>query len=171
MGKFPLAYHITFTTYGTRLHGGDSGSVDPKHNVPGTPVMIADPDFARFNREELKQFPYMLDEPRRKLVMEAIKEVCEYRGWKLYAAHVRDQHVHTVVKGDVEPEKIMKDFKAYSSRKLNERGFDNKDRKRWTRHGSTQYKWSLKEVKNAINYVVREQGEPMEVFESGEEFL
>jgi hypothetical protein len=30
----PLAYFITFTTYGTWLHGNGAGSVDPAHNQP-----------------------------------------------------------------------------------------------------------------------------------------
>ena len=33
----PLAYHITFGTYGTRLHGNERGSVDRAHNAPGEP--------------------------------------------------------------------------------------------------------------------------------------
>jgi hypothetical protein len=34
----PLAYLITFPTYGTWLHGDERGSVDRDHNLPGTPV-------------------------------------------------------------------------------------------------------------------------------------
>jgi hypothetical protein len=33
----------------------------------------------------------------------------------------------------------MNDFKAYSSRRMNEAALDTKDRKRWARHGSTRY--------------------------------
>ena len=59
----------------------------------------------------------------------------------------------------------MNDLKAYASRNLNEAGFDGKDRKRWVRHGSTRYKWNEKDVEDAIDYVVRQQGEPLEYFE------
>ena len=36
-GSVPLAYLITFRTYGTWLHGDARGSVDREHNVFGTP--------------------------------------------------------------------------------------------------------------------------------------
>jgi hypothetical protein len=32
----PIAYFITFTTYGTWLHGDERGSVDKGHNRVGT---------------------------------------------------------------------------------------------------------------------------------------
>ena len=59
----------------------------------------------------------------------------------------------------------MNDLKAYASRKLNETGHDRPGRKRWTRHGSTKYKWNVRELEAAVEYVVRGQGEPMEVYE------
>ena len=59
----------------------------------------------------------------------------------------------------------MNDFKAYASRGLNDAGFDNRERKRWTRHGSTRKLWTWEAVEAAIHYVVREQGEPMAVWE------
>jgi hypothetical protein len=40
----PLAYFITFTTYGAWLHGRKPGSVDRDHNAPGTPFLPADPE-------------------------------------------------------------------------------------------------------------------------------
>jgi len=46
--SIPLAYLITFTTYGTWLHGDPRGSVDREHNVWGTPFL--DPDRARPGR-------------------------------------------------------------------------------------------------------------------------
>ena len=39
----PLAFFITFTTYGAWLHGDDAGSVDRDHNEPDTPLLPADP--------------------------------------------------------------------------------------------------------------------------------
>jgi hypothetical protein len=39
--------------------------------------------------EAMKQTPYLLDEPARVVVLQAIQEVCAHRGWNLLAAHVR----------------------------------------------------------------------------------
>ena len=57
--------------------------------------------------ERMDQAPYHLDQIRRDGVLEAIQEVCGQRGWSLLAAHVRSNHVHTVVQGEVPPERVM----------------------------------------------------------------
>jgi REP element-mobilizing transposase RayT len=113
----------------------------------------------------MDQPPYELDAPRRQVVLNAIREVAEYRGWQLLAAHVRTTHVHVVVSSTESPERIMNDFKGYASRRLNEAGFENAGRKRWTRHGSNPYLWKPRDVEAAVHYVLREQGEPMAVFD------
>jgi hypothetical protein len=71
--------------------------------------------------------------------------------------------LHVVEAGD-RPEKVMNDFKSYASRALNRLEADTSERKRWARHGSTRWLWKDQDVREAIRYVVEEQGEPMEVF-------
>ena len=117
-------------------------------------------------RERMDQAPYCLDQVRRDTVLTAIQEVCTHRGWCLLAAHVRTTHVHTVVEAEVGPERVMGDFKSYSSRRLNRTGLDSPDRRRWTRHGSTRWLWEPQHISAAIQYVVAEQGEAMAVFQS-----
>jgi REP element-mobilizing transposase RayT len=163
----PLAYLITFTCYGTWLHGKDPVSVDRKHKVPRTPFVAPHRKREESERRRMDQPPYELDAPRRQVVLNAIREVAEYRGWDLYAAHVRTTHVHVVVgAASVRPEKIMNDFKAYASRGLNKAGYENAERKRWTRHGSNPYLWEARDVEAAVHYVLHEQGEPMAVFDA-----
>ena len=164
----PVIYLITFACYGCHLHGSESGSVDPGHNVPGTP------DFGRefrprcFREGAHGSVSYHLDQIRRDAVLEAIQEVCVHRGWSLLAAHVRSNHVHTVVEAEVPPERVMSDFKAYASRRLNRMRLDEPNRKRWARHGSTRWLWKPQHVSAAMQYVVAEQGDAMCVFESHE---
>ena len=114
----------------------------------------------------MDQAPYNMDQIRRDAVLEAIQEVCGQRGWSLLAAHVRSNHVHTVVQAEVPPERVMNDFKAYASRRLNRISLDELDRKRWARHGSTRFLRKAEHVSAAIQYVVNEQGDAMSVFES-----
>ena len=111
------------------------------------------------------QAPYQLDERSRSWVMRAFRDGALHRGWFLLAAHVRSSHVHAVVRASESPERVVKDFKAYASRRLNQPGLDIPERKRWARHASTRYLWKREEVEQAIQYVVHEQGEPMAVFE------
>ncbi len=114
-----MRYFITFTCYGGHLHGDESGSVDRRHNQPGSRSLEADPQRASAERQEMNQGPYLLDRDSRAAVLEALREVCVHRGWTLFAAHVRTNHVHVVVEAEVRPEKVMNDFKSYASRGLN----------------------------------------------------
>ena len=101
----------------------------------------------------------------------AVRSYCElsprsarHRGWNLLAAHVRTNHVHVIVEAEVQPEKVMNDFKAYASRALNRLDGHEPGRRRWARHGSTRWLWRDQDVGEAIRYVVEQQGEPMAVF-------
>jgi REP element-mobilizing transposase RayT len=164
----PLAYLITFTCYGTRLHGHDAGSVDRDHNVYGTPALPANLKRVASEEGRARGQPYKLNGARRPAVLAAIQALCSHRGWNLLAAHVRTQHVHLVVGAEESPEKILHDVKAYASRALNHACLDETKDQRWALHGSTRYLWKPEQVGAAIHYVVREQGEPMAVWERAE---
>jgi REP element-mobilizing transposase RayT len=153
---------ISWTCYGQWLHGNQRGSVDPEHNVLHEPWLAPDPERQDAEGEAMTQHPYELDEPRRRVVLDAIREVCKHRGWILHAVHVRALHVHVVVSGEATPERMMNDFKAYASWALNRAGFDDRSRKRWTRHGSTRYINDPSYLHGAVNYVLNKQGTPMQ---------
>lgn len=159
-----MRYFITFVCYGAHFHGDEAGSVDRDHNQHGT--RFADPSPVRIvvERQLMDQAPYRLDKSRRAAVLQAIHEVCEHRGWTLWAAHVRTNHVHLVVEADVRPEIAMNTVKSYASRSLNRLQLDQPCRKRWARHGSTRWLAKDDDVLEAIRYVVWGQGEPMEVY-------
>src|SRR5262249_2721206 len=132
----PLAYSITFTTYGAWLHGQSPGSVDDEHSQVGTPFVEPNPKRRAAIRQEMTQEPYLLDAVRRKIVCDAIIEECRFRRWTLHALHVRSNHVHLVVTAEREPQFVMRACKANASKRLNQAGFENAERKRWTAHGS-----------------------------------
>ena len=157
-----MRYLITFACYGAHMHGDDTGSVDPRHHVPGTPVLQSDSRRLTAERRQVKSEPYVLNDENRPVVLGAIKQVCAHRGWVLLAAQVRQNHVHIVVEGDEPPERMLNDLKSYASRSLNCGG--ESARPRWARHGSTRWLWNDASVRKAIGYVVEDQGEPMAVF-------
>ncbi len=154
-------YLITWTCYGTWLHGDACGSVDRNHNIPGTPYLDENQERRRAHENRLNHPPYQLENRARAIVLRAIRDVCTYRGWELLAVHVRTNHVYVVVTADVTPERVMNDFKAYASRALNRAGMDDQRERRWTRHGSTRYLNDLKNIEAAIEYVLEQQGERM----------
>ena len=114
----------------------------------------------------MTQRPYQLDALRRQVVLNSVRQVCSWRGWTLLAAHVRTNHLHVVVTANCTPEQVMSSMKAYSSRALNENALDLPGRRRWARHASTRYLWTGDSVRAAIQYVVREQGAAMAVYET-----
>jgi REP element-mobilizing transposase RayT len=159
-----MRYFITFACYGAHLHGDESGSVDRHHNLFGGRLLEADPQRAATEGRSMNHPPYELDGDSRAVVLQVLKEVCRHRGWNLLAAHVRSNHVHIVAEAEVPPEKVMNDLKAYASRALNQLSREESGRRRWARHGSTRWLWKDQDVREAIRYVVEEQGEPMAVF-------
>src|SRR5438128_11461758 len=93
----PLAYFITFTCYGTWLHGDQPGSVDRGHHTPGTPVLTPDPGRQARAQEQLSEPPYLLDPARRQVTLDAICDIARRKQWSLHAVHVRSNHVHVVL--------------------------------------------------------------------------
>jgi REP element-mobilizing transposase RayT len=148
----PLAYLITWTTYGTWLHGDERGWVDG-----GTPGIQA-PDARRRERDRsrMAERPVTLDPAQREVVRATIEAHCRFRGWCLHAVNARSNHVHVVVTAPVPPEQVMNQFKAWCSRRLNECG-GTRRKHWWTYHGSTKWINDEAYLQNAIRYVLEIQ--------------
>jgi REP element-mobilizing transposase RayT len=109
---FALAYLITFSTYGTWLHGDRRGSVNRFHKRFGTSRLPHNELRRKYNHQQLKQSPVKMRSRERVLVEEAIRETCKMRRWDLWTINVRTNHVHTVVSACCKPEKVLAAFKA-----------------------------------------------------------
>ena len=156
---FPLAYLITFRTYGTWMHGEERGSVDRKHNVYGTPKLAANRCRKEVETRRLKHPRVLLNIQQRRTVELAIREVCRFRRYDLLAVNVRTNHVHAVISAACIPEPILDALKAYATRKLRRHGLISATTKPWVRHGSTRYLWKEDQVNKAVAYVMCDQGE------------
>jgi REP element-mobilizing transposase RayT len=156
-----MTYLITFSTYGSHLHGDERGSVDRDHNLPGSRSCAPNHNRKRFEEQQMTQAPYLMGEPRRRLVLEGIRDACGKRTWTLIAAHVRENHVHAIVDASCEPGKIAHALKSYASKHLNLADIDAPDRKRWTRHFSERPLPNRDAVDRAAHYVAASQGDPM----------
>jgi REP element-mobilizing transposase RayT len=157
-------YLITWACYGTWLPCRE-GAVPQTQNQFGAPLPQPDPHRQQQARNRMLQAPYTLDATRRQIVLESLHEVCRHRGWNLLAAHIRTTHIHVVTTANCKPEHVLIAMKAYTSRALNKHSLDAPDSRRWAHHGSTRYLWTEDSVKNAIQYLVHEQGQAMAVFE------
>jgi len=116
----PLAYFISFRSYGTWLHGDKRGSIDRFHNRYGDPYLPPSETWQRHNRKQLKANPFILRAKERASVENAIRETCSIRKWDLQAFNVRTNHVPTVATANRKTSIVLNAFKANATRKLRE---------------------------------------------------
>jgi len=138
----PLAYPITFTSYGTWLHG------DERCWVVAGGTAIRPPDAGREQqaRAAMVEGAVIFSDVHRAVIEQTIRDHCLIRGWTLHAANVCTTHVHLVVTADRHPDEVMNQLKAWCSRKLSDAAGLKKTagkkagRKKWvTEHGSTKW--------------------------------
>ncbi len=158
----PLAYMITFRTYGTWLHGDARGSIDRRNNVFGAPLIRTNRRWQTYERHVLVQAPVTLDADRRHAVRAAINEICLIRDWRLHALNVRTNHVHTVVSARIHPDQLLIALKANATKTMRSRGCWSSERGPWSAGGSTRYVWTEHGLDCAIVYVRDRQGSPLE---------
>jgi REP element-mobilizing transposase RayT len=155
----PLAYLLTWTTYGSWLPGDLRGWVE--QGVSGIQL----PDVERKCQAIIcmTDDAVVLDAAQREIVETTIRDHCAIRNWQLHAVNVRTNHVHVVASAGVKPEEVMRQFKAWCSRRLSDHsglGADvtKQGRKRWwTEHGSTKWINDDEYLMNAIRYVIEGQ--------------
>jgi REP element-mobilizing transposase RayT len=163
---FPLAYLLTFRTYGTWLHGDERGSVDThnRRNIYGLPDVVPNKNLENLMQKNMKSQQFLLNEIQRKSVEETVKEFCEHKNYQLHAVNARTNHVHAVISAQTKPEPIINFLKSYSTRKLKELKLISNEVKPWSRGGSRRYLWKERHVSLAIEYVIYGQGDiPFEI--------
>ena len=155
-----LAYFITFTCYGTWLHGDPAGS-KVRLSVQDVVELPANEARERYARDRMTYDPLTLGLAQRRVVDAAIREACEFKSWRLSAINVRTNHVHLVVSGDVHPDRIMSTVKARATFRLRERKLVEPGTPLWTEHGSTRWLWTVDDVNACCAYVLDGQGGPI----------
>ncbi len=161
----PLAYLITFRTYGTWLHGDERSSIDIHgQNVYGAPKVAPNKNLSALMTENQATDPFVLDGKQRGVVETAIRNVCEFRGYILMDINVRTNHAHSVVASQNKPETTLNAFKSNATRELCFAGLVLPTQRIWSRGGSTRYLWKPNHVEGAINYVLYGQGDDLPNF-------
>ena len=132
---FPLAWYLTWTTYGTWLHG------DPRGSYLGSRFLTADLTLEVSMREEMTEDAVYLTDAQRALVDATLVSECAAQSWVLHARNVRTNHVHMVVSAPRDGEKVRSRLKAVASDALsNNEGLPmagkNGRRRWWTEKGN-----------------------------------
>jgi hypothetical protein len=143
---------LTFSTYGSRLHGDERGSW--QRNVSALPRN----DMLRgYERSQLTQPPVVISAEMRPVIELGVIEACIRRDWPLLALNVRTEHVHAVLVSN-EAAAALAATKAYPTRRLSEEGLTPQGGKVWARGGSTGVLRTEESVCRAIDYVLNRQG-------------
>ena len=110
----PLAFFLTWTTYGSWLPGDERGWAEK-------PERFREPDTERRStaRQLMTETELTLESDQRQIVETTITDHCRIRRWELLAVSCRTQHVHVVVAApNRDPEEVMDQFKAWCTRDL-----------------------------------------------------
>jgi REP element-mobilizing transposase RayT len=157
----PVGYMLTWTTYGTWLHGDARGSWNAKANADRDHFVPPDLRFENYRKSQLKAPPLLLDAAMRRIVREAIEDQCAYSGWELMALNVRTNHVHPVLPTVAKSASMLQQLKARATRLLRENRLLETDRPVWTTGGSTTLVFSQRQLTEVIHYVKHRQGKPL----------
>lgn len=142
----PIAYFITWTTYGTWLPGDERGSW---HRGL---YQSANELFHQMAAMAMKETAFTLSQEDRDIVEETVTRHCEIRSWKLHTVRARSNHVHVVVTAPgYQPETVRDQFKAWCTRLLKLR-HSGRDRF-WTEGGSRRWINHEDDLEAAITYV------------------
>lgn len=155
----PLAFFLTWTTYGSWLPGDDRGWTDGAGHH-----RASDAHQHRLAQRACRDRPVMLTPQERVLVARVIRQHCLIRAWSVHAVSCRTQHVHVVVTAaNVSPGRVRQELKGWASRRLAENrraAMQRQVRTWWTECGSTRWIRTPEALDAVIAYVMECQDKP-----------
>jgi REP element-mobilizing transposase RayT len=158
-------WHITFGTYGTRLHGDDRPTVSRKHNQVGEPFVAPSPELVWSIQQSMRGQAVWLDAAQRSAVQRMLPEVCARGGWHLRVGAAGlpplNHHVHVLL--DAPPRRHGTEIRNWLKRWLSE-GLNAAFGKPaggswWAQCGSTRAIHDESYLNNAYDYIAGQRGE------------
>jgi hypothetical protein len=154
----PIGWLLTWSSYGTWLHGDPRGSYDRKGRRRATKFIPPDIRLEALRRSQLEYPPLLIDAPMRRVIRLAIEAECDFRKWKLFALNVRTNHIHAVMPAIVPPSRMLQAIKAAATREVRTAKLLEPGRPAWTSSGSKTWLLDEQERADAIDYVRNRQG-------------
>ena len=108
---------------------------------------------------------FLLDAKMRETVLQSMMKTARYLCWKMFAIHVRTNHVHLVLQSNTSKEETMGKLKQYATKDLKKYHPELLLRHQfWSRHASTKNVWAPESLFPVLYYVIKEQGKPMALY-------
>jgi len=153
MDDFPLAYHITFGTYGTRLHGDPRGTVDRRRNRPGDPIVGRNEAWQRMEASRLSHPPILLTVPQRVYAERAVISICQRGRWTYKEAACGPDHVHVLLSARRDGKAIRRWLKRWLGEALSARWPLRVGQSWWATGGSVKWIWDAGYLERVTQYV------------------
>ena len=157
MNDFPQAYHLTFGTYGTRLHGDERGTVQRSMNKPGDPILGKCEQWEQMETRLLKFPRVLLSLDQRLTTQEAIPAICSRGGWTFVACAARGDHVHTVLRATSDGKAVRRWLKRWVGEILSSRWPMVAGATWWAECGSNKWVWTDDYLQNVYDYVEQQR--------------
>ena len=159
--EFPLAYHLTFGTYGTRLHGDKRGTVSREQNRFGEPIIGQDVVWQRLEQSQLKFPPVVFSNEQQRHIEHVMAGVCERGGWEYHIAAGQPDHVHVMLTSPNDGKAIRKWLKTWLGQEMSTR-WPLAPRQTWWAEGrSIRSVWNDDYFKNLFEYIRAQQTPPL----------
>ena len=150
-------WHITWGTYGSRLHGSDRPTVDRKRNRRGQPFVVRNDHRERFESNIATTEVVYLTLDHRCQIESVIPAMCRRGGWGYRIAAVGPECDHVHVLCDIDPNTHGKDarkwMKRWLSESLNQRWPRVDGQRWWVQGGSTRPVKEERYLNNEYEYL------------------
>jgi len=150
----PIAYHITFGTYATRLHGDPRGSVDRSHNNPNDPIIGKVDHWQKYERNRSNFEPVYFDSNQRAFIENQFPDVCNRGGWELHIVAAQRDHLHCLISTDTEGKVVRKLIKRWLGQLISERWSKCSPHATWwAKGGSVKWVWDQVYFDRVYTYI------------------
>ncbi len=156
------SWHITFGTYGTRLHYGPRPTVDKQHNRRGTPFLPHKSAFERTVRNRLNHSPRCLTEEQQVFVEELLPALCERGGWDFRVGSASADHVHLLcdIVPEIHGERVRRLLKRWLGQALAQVWPLEFGQSWWADEGSNKAVSEHQYLNNVYGYILRQRTTP-----------
>jgi REP element-mobilizing transposase RayT len=156
-------WHITWGTYGTRLHGGVRATVDRAHNQLGEPFITRDTDRQRTASAMMKFAPIRLTPEQRFCIETTLADICARGGWTYRVCAAETDHVHLLcdVHPDIHGKEVRALAKRWSGELLSAIWRLENCATWWAEGGSNKAIHEERYLQNAYNYILRQRHTPL----------
>ncbi|NOX55538.1 MAG: hypothetical protein GXP27_14095 [Planctomycetes bacterium] len=149
----PIAFFITWSTYGTWLPGDSRGW--RKWRAGDQPPQ---PRLEAWCRRRMRGNPVVLSPCHRAVVEQACRDHAAVRRWLIHAINVRTNHVHVVITAtNMRPQMVRDQLKANATRKLREADSRFANKRVWARGGDCQIVDTEDELEQVVLYILEAQ--------------